>query len=250
MISADYFHGTSTHRLQGIRVQGFKINERDNWANWLCARGVYFVLNRPLVALYSANRAVLSDARRSIESQPIVLKACICLPDDKSRILDLTKEDGMLVLYGKYLEVKDKYGSIDEFMNSNDGIPKAILAVPSYPGINDRAKRDYISSITANLRKYEHFKWDCAVITQLVNERNYAVVYAVFQEGVSAAYDHFAHIYKEPENPSYQGIRYRDAIIACVVDLNCIDPNIEEISVNTYPECFVSKVSNIANDRI
>ena len=105
------------------------------------------------------------------------------------------------------------------------------------------------------IRSYSQFKWDCAVITDLVNKRNYSAVLAVFQEGESMAFDFYKHIYEDEHVSLYQGIRYRDAIMVCVTDLSMIDndPNTYEIiklDENNFPGEFIKKGASVKKDSL
>lgn len=244
MLSGEFYHGTSSIRLEHIRADGFKLNE--DWSKWLSAKGVYFVLNRPLVALFYARQAALHDSGRYSPVEPVVIKVSINFYNE-TRILDLTSENGMHILFNKYYLVRSKFGSISDFLSVND---KIIRAIWSNTQFSEKEKSDFILSLCRRLRRYSEFKWDCAVITDLVNENGYAAIIAVFQEGLSGAFDCFEYKYHDESTPSYQGIRYRDAIVVCITDLDWIDKSFIEVNLDNYPKAYLNKVSNIENNGI
>ncbi len=245
MLSGDFYHGTSSHRLDQIRQEGFRLFQED-WGKWLCARGVYLVRNRPLVALFHAKWATKLDRSNNEESEPVVIRVTIRWHDEK-RILNLTTEGGMQELFFKYSEVKKQYGSKEGFLIVEDKIIKSIM---EYIELSDEDKKNYVRSMFKGTRTYEHFKWDCAVITSLVKERGYAAVIAVFQEGLSGAFDYFEHKYNEKNAISYQGIRYRDSIMVCITDLDWIGSEFTEIEFSSTHEGYLNKVSNIGKDKV
>lgn len=244
----DFYHGTTSSSLENIMRQGFILsNKNPDWSKWLCAFGVYCVLNRPSIAYYFARQRTLIKR----DGVPKVIKIPVKMPH-RDRILDLTTDEGHVELLKKYLEMKNLYGSVDAFLEIHDDKFIEILNLPNF---TMEEKNDYIQSVQDNLRSYRQFKWDCAIITQLVRERNYAIIIAVFQEGDSIAFDVYNHKYEEPDNPSYQGIRFRDSLIACITDLKIIDGSpstYSEVDINQlqYPENFLSKVSSTRNPKI
>lgn len=243
MISGSYYHGTSSRRLDEILKNGFRL--REDWSKWLAVKGVYFVLNRPLVALYFARRAVLLDKEKGYNSDPVVIKVSIEIENE--RMLNLTTEEGMRLFYKKYLYISEKYGSPKDYLTLNDPSIRSIFEVH---GFSDKEKNDYVNSKLKEVRSYKHFRWDCAVITDLINENKYAIVVALFQEGLSGAFDRFNYKYEDEYIPSYQGIRYRDAIMVCVTDLNCIGKEFEKLEKYDYEQGYIDKVSCIEDDRI
>jgi hypothetical protein len=250
MLRGDYYHGTSSERLKEIKSEGFKL--RGDWSKWLCAKGIYFVFNRPIVAYYYAKLATLIDfERKGIDSTPVVIKVPLNILDSH-KILNLTTDSGMLEFYKKYSETKMMYEGKSSFLDINDKFINDLRS-KTFEDISSEEIEDYIESMTNKKRSYSQFKWDCAVITELVNNRDYSAVLAVFQEGDSMAYDFYKHIYEDEHVPSYQGIRYRDAIIACVTDLSMIDsnPNTYEIIVldeKKFPVEFIKKGASVKKD--
>lgn len=242
MASGAYYHGTSSYRLESIRTKGFRL--REDWSKWLSAKGVYFVLNRPLVALYYAKRAVLQDKYRNIDSFPVVINVPVHITD--KNVLNLTTENGMHILYDKYAQMKKQYGTSKAFLTKKD---RRLKTIYNANGFSDSEKSDYIDDIINYNRSYK-LKWDCAIITDLVNEHDFCAVIAIFQEGLSGALDCFNHEYSEAETPSYQGIRYRDAIMVCVTDLDCIDDEFDIVEDHNFPSEYIEKVTSIAHDRI
>jgi len=182
---------------------------------------------------------------------PKVIKVPVNLPE-KRRILDLTTDEGIIELLKKYLETKNLYGNQNDFLEINDD---AIIEIKKLSGYSDTEKTGYIESLKSTIRPYLNFKWDCAVITQLVREKNYSMIIAVFQEGESIAYDVYNHKYEEVDSPSYQGIRFKDSLIACITDLDIIDGNhsaYEEVDIESlsYPVNFLTKTSSIEKDKM
>ena len=117
--------------------------------------------------------------------------------------------------------------------------------------LSEDEKNEYKEDCKQQIRSYAEFKWDCAVLTELVNEHNYAAIIALFQEGESGAHVHFGKKHEDKYCPSYQGIRYRDAIMVCVVDLEWIGDIERELKdlVNNYSsKAFAKKVADIRKD--
>jgi len=247
MISGNYYHGTSTHRLESIRKNGFRLGERDDWSKWLCARGVYFVLNRPSVALFFARRAVLTDRGQGIQSEPVVIEVSVNVCET-TRMLDLTTEAGMKIFFGKYVTVRSQYGSLDAFLSKNDPCIRSVYSADSFSQVE---KDDYVGGLMVARRPYSHFNWDCAVLTQLVDECGYVGVLAVFQEGNPWCFDYFPEdVYEDETTPHFHGIRYRDAVNVCVTHLDLIRGDFTIVTFDDCPEEYIHKVSSTANDRM
>jgi hypothetical protein len=108
-----------------------------------------------------------------------------------------------------------------------------------------------VKSAHEKCRSYKQFKWDCAVITTIVDEKGYAVVMAAFQEGMTGAYDFFRHRYTDTYVPSYQGVRYMDSVVACITDVRVITQDIDDdcivpIQAERYPPGFFGNFCNLA----
>jgi len=243
--SGTFYHGTSSHRLDSIRQKGFRL--RDNWSKWLCARGVYFVLNRPLVALYYARRTALLDRSQYAHSEAVVIEVPIHIKDDR-RVLNLTTDDGMQTFVLKYQDLQERMGTVQDplLMKLNE---KKISSIRDALGYTEEEKNDVIAGIINQSRAgASYLKWDCAVLTDLVAEHGFAAIMAAFQEGVPGAYDCFRHEYRDEFTQSYQGIRYRDSIILCITDLDWIERSYTVVDYSEFDSTYIEKVCSIKND--
>jgi hypothetical protein len=130
MISGDLYHGTSSGRWEEIRSHGFQLAE--GWDKWLCARGVYCVYERPLVAYYFATWAAHLDntqKRYPRDSTPVVLR--VHTRDlGQHEVLDLTTDKGMAEFYHTYESFRRDYDEPADFLAEEPEVVKPNETVP------------------------------------------------------------------------------------------------------------------------
>lgn len=244
MKSWKFYHGTSKPAYESIKKHGFVLGEIRHH-NWLAPQGIYFAINRPLVARRYAKRACRSD----ISEETIVLEANINIPP-QDKILDLTSDSGMNRFYKSYVKAQGLF--------STTNITKLGQQIPS-------EYKDYINSIRqkhdetikilneANNQSEEKpncFNWDSVAIQLIIDEDNVQLIIAVIQDGRTFN-DSFAG--KEPKYksaPHYHGIRTRDHLQVCVTDLGIIDINSyrvrgKNLDINEFDDDFMSWITCI-----
>jgi hypothetical protein len=97
MIDWRLYHGTSEAAYGSIKRNGFVLGDHC-FLGWLNTTGVYCVCGRPLIAKRFAEREAQRD-----RSKPVVLEVPVRIPDS-DRILNLTTDEGMNLLFESYEE--------------------------------------------------------------------------------------------------------------------------------------------------
>jgi len=226
--NARLYHGTSLKRWESIRKNGFSLGE--DFSSWLCAKGIYLVCNRPVIARHFAHVRAQKD-----DSPPVVLSVSV-RSLGPAEVLDLTTDSGMMKFFREYLHQKsiletDPRGFFAKNASSSDGI-----------GV-------FVKSIEDKQRKtLRPINWDCLVITWLVQEKKLAAVIAAVQEGNPFSFHFTSQILKYRRVKSYKGIRFRDHLQVCITRPDVIiksKTRIRRINPDSYPaEFFYQCVSH------
>jgi len=212
----EFYHGTSRVRYKSIKEHGFMF-ATPNYRNWLAPVGVYFIVNRPLVALRFAREASAAD-----DSEPVLLKVPINFPKDRDRVLDLTTDDGMFLLFRGYELARRLYHAPRSKFGPN--IPPGLAEYKKSLMDKYRSLKKTLDEVPFKLwRAHENVNWDSLAMEILRQESSIALVTATLHEGITF---NLRFTSKQPVYPkarSHKGIRARDHIEVCVMDVACID---------------------------
>lgn len=234
MLKYEFYHGTSRIRYDSIKKHGFVLAD-PKYRNWLAPIGVYFIVNRPLVALRFSREAAAAD-----DSETVLLKVPISCPPNLEQVLDLTTDDGMFLLFRSYELARRLYHAPNPKLGSN--VP------PTYAAYR-RSLVEKHSRLMETLRKpfdqwkeHKNVNWDTLAMQVLVDEFSIILIIAALHEGTTF---NMRFTSDEPEYVkarSHKGIRARDHIEVCVIDPAYIDVSgITEIDPNHEISKYGSK---------
>lgn len=218
MIPLNLYHGTTEPRAKQIIENGFLDCGR-RFDRWLASNGIYLVANRPSMALHFAERAIRSDRRLGARDRPMVLSVSVNWPD-RGKVLDLTTDQGMSALYDACEQL---YG---HYRPSKPGAVECDELAALKADVRDREQAllellaEAKSADECSLRKVN---WTTVAIDLLVAVHDFAVVVAAIYEGQTFHQMFGTQMPKVSTVPEYEGIRVRDHIEVCVVDLSLID---------------------------
>jgi len=205
------YHGTSFGRAEAISNIGFKKSVH-RYDRWLGSDGIYFVSNRPLIALRFAEICANEEA-----TGPAVLAVSLSDFDDES-ILDLTSDIGLNNLYRGYSRLErifkqTKHAShprttdtyfvdLTSKLDSIDGVAKGILAL--------------------NISEKNSFNWDSAALRLVAMECNCQIIVAAIHEGTTFNLSFSGENYHHRISRNYKGLKFRDHIEVCIIEPSII----------------------------
>ncbi len=205
--STEYYHGTSQNRLDSIKKNGFLVGD-PHYNNWLAPNGIYFVLNRPLIARRFALMVSSEDM-----STPVVIAVKISCPED-NKILDLTTDFGMHLLYIGYTDI--------ERSHKQSRRKKKSRAPQSYTeSLNDSIGEmdEWLKEIFSDKSEVN---WDSVSIRYIADLLGIDLIIAAIQEGTAYNLSIAKEQIKHHISKNYKGLRYRDHIELCVLNPNLI----------------------------
>ena len=210
------FHGMSepSHKSMCKNNEPFLIAE--NTDRWLIAKGLYFVIERPLIALRYARQAAINQGYQ--ENEIVVLE--YLLSDFKlANVLNLCSDEGQYILWKCYAELR-------QFLNSQKVISRKVAQFSAYQqdlAASQNARRKKISELISQMWQTDDAGQkknpdSYAILLLNAAENGYDAVLAMFQEGepVSTYFNQKMPTYDS--TPAYRGIRIRDHLELCLVD--------------------------------
>ena len=236
--SINLYHGTTESASLNIEKDGFRCSDK-NYSYYLSAYGIYFVVNRPLIATRFALKS----------NEPIVLK--VSLKDiPKERILDLTTDEGMNILWETYDNLKkagfDLKRMTKELKNTSHE-PLKIKYLKSKIDINPM--KDILGSTKRwrkdSASKIKIFNADSVVLDHL--SRYYILIISSVNEGVTLQKKFTFSEAKYKSVKGYKGIQARNHIEVCVTNTDYIlKESIEKVVIdkNLYHSNFYSHVTS------
>lgn len=218
----DLYHGTSSKAYDSILAYGFILTE-PRYHNFLAPQGIYFIPNRPLLARRFANNAARSDL-----SFPLVLNIRL-RPSINPRILDLTTDDGLHIFYRAHKRMR---GLLEAKKPKKVG-PNTPLGYKEYMQSIYETNVDIYKRLDAASKEQKqhesNFNWDTLAIQLVIDEYQVQLIVAAISEGTTFGFTFHKHQPSYATSAFFHGIRCRDHLEVCVVDLNVID--MDSISV-------------------
>lgn len=218
MVKLRFYHGTSSEGYKKILKRGFVYSKPDladdddehnksNESFWLAPVGFYLFCNRPLLAYKYAKKRTKRDqykcrkAGKDTVVKPVVFEIKLKnFPSDG--IFDLTTDYGILKLNKAHEDIKFRMEDT-KYIDASD---------------------DYVKSIEDAKKKYGNsFNYDSAAIKALMEDCVYKLIIAAIQEGPTFNYKVHGHELKYDRVEGFHGIRLRDHLEACVVDIGILN---------------------------
>lgn len=233
------YHGTSSSRAISIKNNGFQ-KSPVRYDRWLAPDGIYFVPNRPLIAL----RFALAPAQEE-NCEPTVLSVDFDTLEDDC-ILDLTSDSGLYELYSAYNKLHRifKQTKHKEKARTPDSYTADLLE-----------KIDFLESedfLSLNITAENSCNWDSAALRYVAMIHNCKIIVAAIQEGTTFSLSYFGKNVEHRISRNYKGLGFRDHIEVCVVDTS-IFANVTlkehapfDIKKN-YDDGFLSAMLDIRN---
>ncbi len=219
----ELFHGTSHQRFDSIVNNGFQFGS-PQYDRFLSANGIYFVVNRPLIArrfaLMAATEEECEEVVVSVELNHLA----------KDALLDLTTDKGSHILFKGYLNLERLFKQ------------KRRETTPRTPTVYEVSLKKHVSSfelfgkelLKRMSERKKPLNWDSPALQCIATENNCAVIVAAIQEGTTFNNSFIHEEYTHGTSKNYHGMRYRDHIEVCVIDPALID--MESLKVRSKME--------------
>jgi hypothetical protein len=230
------YHGTIESSYLNIKAHGFRCSDK-NYSNFLAASGVYFFINRPLLAI-----------RRGERFTDSVLLTSSLLEIPTENVLDLTTDEGMNILWTTYDELNKKRNDVkrwkEELKTDCDEVRKIYLLskIEKEKNIFENHFLPAEKWVDGNKK---NFNMDSLVLDHL--SRQFIVIISIVSEGVTMQKKFTAFESKYETVEGYNGIRTRNHLEICVTNTNFIDKtSIREVNIdkNSFHSNFYSHVTS------
>ena len=222
ILNSRLYHGTSRNRFESISEKGF-LHGDPHYNNYLAPTGTYLIFGRPLVARRFARIVAEEDC-----STPVVISLCLdSVTEDET--IDLTTDEGMHLLYVGYTEIRRM--SKRRKRSNKSRTPKTYNESLLAEQESVELWLDELFALEISTER-NSINWDSPVlkyISQILGQR---LIIAAIQEGTTFNKPYSGKQPKYNISSNYRGIRIRDHIELCVLDISLIN----ETTIKERPE--------------